>query len=193
METNQKRVVLPGKGKENIPQNTWVRIFPENLFFAAGFSLSGKSDLTPLTRTLPDGVVICDSRVIGGIEHLEQVLFQATEYWLRGGEIARKKSIDLLMRITCQRQINDAIDISKINATDSFAIFGIVKSTAEIEEILQLVTARYPSAKRKDSLLAVDRAKLNFLRKLHRLPKSATKDQIIVAIKEKSALLVFSN
>ena len=96
--------------------------------FAAAYSLDDFQNLTPLTSSLPDGVVLCDSEIVAGIDHVEQILFQASDYWQRKGKIARKKSIDLLMRITCQRQINDAIILSKISKTKSVVIFGIVQS-----------------------------------------------------------------
>jgi hypothetical protein len=41
--------------------------------------------------------------------------------------------------------------------------------------------------------LDLDCEKLNFLRQIHRLPRSAGNEEVLVALKEKSALLVFSD
>ena len=150
-------------------------------------------DLAPFTISLPETVVVCDSNIIAGTEHIEQVLFQAHEYWKREGEIARKKSIDLLMRITCQRQISDAIVLSKIEKTDVCAIFGIIRSIDMIGKTLQLIVSNFPSAQRDDTLLDMGKRKTEFLKKVHHLPKSFSKSKVLVALKEKSALLVFSN
>ena len=173
---------------------TWSRKPDEqSLCFAAGFTLGGTFDLAPLTGSLPEAVVVCDSSMVAGIEHLEQVLFQAHEFWKGGGGLAKKKSIDLLMRITCQRQISDAISLSKIENASNIAIFGIVKSRELVEKSLQLIFSRFPSAKREDTLLELGKQKTEFLRKVHGLPRSLTRSQIVVALKERSALLVFSN
>jgi tRNA threonylcarbamoyladenosine modification (KEOPS) complex Cgi121 subunit len=194
MEADQERVAMSSSLQDNVRPNLWARGIQDDLvFFGTAFSLDMYQDLTSLTRRIPDGVVVCDSRMIGGIEHLEHVLFQANDYWLRNAELARKKSIDLLMRITCQRQINDAIDLSKISRTDSFALFGMVKSIATLEKLLQEVTTFSPRAKRNNALLELDREKVDFLKKVHKLPKALGKDRVLVALKEKSALLVFSN
>jgi tRNA threonylcarbamoyladenosine modification (KEOPS) complex Cgi121 subunit len=194
MEANEERVGTSANLPRKIPSSMWIRTMGGELMgFAAAFSWDDYQDLTSLTRSLPEGVVVCDSGIVAGVEHLEQILFQANDFWLRNGVIARKKSIDLLMRITCQRQINDAIALSKISETRSVVIFGIVKSLSVAEDSLLLLTSRYPAAKRNDALIELDREKVKSLRELHNLPKSFGGDQVRVALKEKSALLVFSN
>jgi tRNA threonylcarbamoyladenosine modification (KEOPS) complex Cgi121 subunit len=195
METNEK-ITENSSPECCIDSNFWSRELVgerKGVCFCTAFELDDLSDLTSLAKSMPDGVVICDSSMVAGIEHLEQVLVQANELWGRGGEIARKKSIDLLMRITGQSQISEAIALSRLERTNSFVTFGIVASRDHIEESLELIKTRFPRSRRNDSLLDLDRKKENLLRKAHNLPSKLSKSQLVVALKEKSALLVFSN
>jgi tRNA threonylcarbamoyladenosine modification (KEOPS) complex Cgi121 subunit len=194
METHEERVAIPADSQETSLAKTWTRKLDDQSFvFAAAFSLGGTFDLAPFTTALPEAVVVCDSNIVAGTEHIEQVLFQAHEYWKRDGELARKKSIDLLMRITCQRQISDAIVLSKIEKMNVCAIFGLVTSIDMIGKSLQVIVSNFPSAQRDDTLLDMGKRKTEFLRKVHRLPKTFKKSKVLVALKERSALLVFSN
>jgi tRNA threonylcarbamoyladenosine modification (KEOPS) complex Cgi121 subunit len=194
MEANEERVRSQRNSERGNHSNLWVRASGENqMCFATAYSLNDFQDFTPLTGSLPDGIVLCDSGIVAGVDHIEQVLFQASDYWQRKGKIARKKSIDLLMRITCQRQINDAIVLSKISKTRSVVIFGIVKSPPIAENTLHLLESQYPLAKRNDDLIELDKEKIKSLKELQHLPKSLSGDQLRVALKEKSALLVFSH
>jgi tRNA threonylcarbamoyladenosine modification (KEOPS) complex Cgi121 subunit len=194
MENHEERVAIRSDALETSLEKTWTRKLDEKSFcFAAAFSLGGTFDLAPLTKSLSEAVVVCDSNIVAGTAHIEQVLLQAHEYWKRHGEIARKKSIDLLMRITCQRQISDAIALSKIEKTNVCAIFGIVRTIDMIGKSLKVIESNFPSAQRDDTLLDMGKKKTEFLRNVHRLPKSFNKSKVLVALEERSVLLVFSN
>ena len=160
--------------------------------FAGAFELSKALDLNPVTKELPEGVIICQPILIAGLEHLDGILLQASQHWKRGQFLARNKSIDLLMRVTCKRQISDAIAASGIKKTDNLAIFGLVDSEAVIENSMNVLKSHVGVLKVRDELLALSKSKEKYLKSFHRLPSWLSRDQLVSALKENSALLVLS-
>ena len=98
----------------------------------------------------------------------------------------------LLMRITCQKQIADAVIASGISKTDAVAIFGFVKNESQINSIIEIIRSVAKDMKRGDDLLSLDREKQNYLETFHKLPRWLSKDHLLVALKEKSVLLALA-
>jgi tRNA threonylcarbamoyladenosine modification (KEOPS) complex Cgi121 subunit len=157
--------------------------------FAKGFALEKAIDLTLVATSLPEGIVLCDSRLVAGPAHIRALLLQAAEYWARGLFLARNKSIDLLMRLSCQSQISQAIEMSNLRRAKSIALLGIVNDPKQIDdagsEIMRL------GGKPSDSGLFLTKKKEKFLRNLHGLPDAITSDQLPLMLAEKSVLLIF--
>jgi tRNA threonylcarbamoyladenosine modification (KEOPS) complex Cgi121 subunit len=158
----------------------------------ACFDLDREFDLTSIARTLPEGIVICSPMLVAGREHIDGILNQAEALWFKGAALARNKSIDLLMRITCRNQISDAIALSGLSWTASLAMFGLVNSVDEVRDAEKSVSSFAGRLERNDRSLLLDAKKMDYLKKLHSLPENLSADQIVVALKEKSVLLVFS-
>ncbi|MCL4519120.1 MAG: hypothetical protein M1587_07985 [Thaumarchaeota archaeon] len=163
----------------------------EMIGFAAGYGLREESDLTGFARNLPEGVTICSPLLVAGISHIEGILKQAAEYWNRKIQLARNKSIDLLMRISCRRQISEAVELSGLRKTSSLVAFGIVPTTKDVESLLKELSAKL-GAERSDSLIDLNQEKIKFLREVHSLPEWMNEDQISPILLERSVLLVFS-
>jgi tRNA threonylcarbamoyladenosine modification (KEOPS) complex Cgi121 subunit len=119
--------------------NVWLwRIEPEGDFsvcFATAFALKEKKDLTETVKSLPEGVVICNPRIVAGMEHVQAILLQTKEYWKRDERLARNRSIEILLRLCCRGQISEAVDASGIKETDEVALLGFVASEAEAKQI----------------------------------------------------------
>jgi len=160
--------------------------------FQMAYQLGGSFDVRSASKRLPESVIICSPIFVAGPDHIDGILSQAKEYWQRSETLARNKSIDLLMRITCQRQIADALTASGISNTDALAIFGLVKTETEIKDAVDIIRSVAKDMKRNDKLLSLDNEKQKFLQKFHTLPRWLSKDQLVVALKEKSVLLVLS-
>ncbi|HVB11579.1 MAG TPA: KEOPS complex subunit Cgi121 [Nitrososphaerales archaeon] len=160
--------------------------------FQMAYQMEGTFDVRSASKKLLEGVIICSPKLIAGQDHIDAILSQAKEYWLRNETLARNKSIDLLMRITCQRQISDALVASGISNADALAIFGLVKTESEIKDAVEIIRSVAKDMKRSDNLLSLDNEKQKFLQKFHKLPRWLSKDQLVVALKEKSVLLVLS-
>lgn len=166
--------------------------YGDSIIFAAAFKIGRLVDLTPITKELPEGVTICDPRIIAGFEHLEGILQQAHQLWNRGQFLARNKSIELLMRVTCKRQISDAILASGITKIDSIAMFGVVNSESKINQAIKVMDEHFGPLQKSDDMLLLTSLKEKYLKKFHKLPSWLSRTQLLSMLKEKSALLVFS-
>jgi len=160
--------------------------------FAIAYRLKAHVDLREIAKQFPEGVVICSPNLIAGMTHVLDILTQAMEYWRRKEALARSKSMDLLMRITCRAQISEAVASSGISSTNSLALFGIAGNKTEFEKSVKIVESLGTAAEREDKLLAMNKEKSLFLRKFHNLPKLLGEDQVVVALKERSVLLIFA-
>jgi tRNA threonylcarbamoyladenosine modification (KEOPS) complex Cgi121 subunit len=159
--------------------------------FLQAFELKRSRDLSTIVKTVPEGVVICSSELIAGQEHAEAVMNQAERAWAEGLKLARNGSIDLLMRITCRRQIQDAVVLSGLTKARNIAIFGLANSREDVQNTLNLIQDFAGPMKRSDDLLSLDEEKEVYLRKIHDIPKTLRSDQLVTVLKEKSVLLVF--
>jgi tRNA threonylcarbamoyladenosine modification (KEOPS) complex Cgi121 subunit len=159
------------------------------LGFGRGFRLPEKTDLRDFAKQLDEGIAICSSSYIAGETHIEAVLRQVAEYWARSIYLARNKSIDLLMRITCQGQISKALEASGLGKSKTVALFGITSSGRAIAQSENAITRL--GAKREDFLLSLDKTKLGFLRKFHGLPSWVGPEDLPYLLSEKSVMLTF--
>lgn len=168
-----------------------VAVSSEKIEFMMSFKLNEQVDLHSTAKSCPEGIVLCSPVLIAGSGHIEGILSQAKEYWTRGEALARNKSIDLLMRITCKKQILEAVDSSGLSNAESVAIFGYADGKGQIEKSIEAIRLLANGLERCDELLGMSEKKGAYLRKFHTLPKWMNDDQVVVALKEKSALLVF--
>ncbi len=155
------------------------------------FDLGGTFDLQPTAKRLPEGVVVCCAKIVAGPQHMDAILNQAREYWKRGEFLARNRSIDLLMRITCQRQISEAVSASEIDKAREIALFGLVTHESQIRKSTEIIEAVSRHLVRDDDMMMLDRNKLEYLRKFHKLPTWFSETQLVTALKERSVLLIF--
>ena len=161
--------------------------------FAAAWKLCAKRDLSSMTRNLPDSVAIFSTEISAGQAHLKGVLVQASESSDRGITLARNSAIDLLMRLTCQSQIKEAMRVSDISSTQEVGAFGFVVQNENIDSKIEKVEAILGDiSDRDDLLLDMSNAKAEYLKKLHSIPQSFTDSQVVDFLLEKSSLLCFS-
>ncbi len=158
--------------------------------FALSFSFVKETDLRDFANSLPDSVLLCQSALVAGAEHAYGILNQAAEYWTRDQVLARKQSIDILMRLTCQSQISSALAASKLEGAKEVALIGMVESPSIVNSLEQSIMKF--GAKRDNSLLELSRAKEIFLKRFHSLPKWVSKNQLVPLLSEKAVLLAFS-
>ena len=162
------------------------------LGFMTAYKLNGIFDLRATAKSLPEGVVACDIALIAGPEHVEGVLNQAAEYWDRNETLAKNRSIDLLMRITCEKQIIEAVSASGLSRTGAVAIFGYVGNESHIEKSEEIIRTFARDSEAKDELLSLGQERQNHLKEFHKLPVWLNRDQLLIALKEKSVLLIFA-
>jgi tRNA threonylcarbamoyladenosine modification (KEOPS) complex Cgi121 subunit len=148
--------------------------------------------LSSIAREFPEGIVLCDPGLIAGTDHVEAVLLQTTEYWKRNERLVRNGSLEILMRITCKRQISEAIAASKLVETDAVAILGLVSSAKEIKKSFAQLSALCKNLTLDNSLLILTREKSMKLKQFHGLPTSLSLVKLQTALREKSLLLNFS-
>ena len=161
--------------------------------FAASWRLRAQKDLSPITRDLPEGVTIFSTKVSGGQTHLKGVLQQAFESSNHGITLARNSAIDLLMRLTCQSQIKDAVEVSGISSTQMVGAFGFVQRKESIDSTVEKVEMILGEIfERDDKLLEMDDARMRHVRRLHSIPENFPDSQVVDFLLEKSALLCFS-
>ena len=163
--------------------------------FAAAWKLGRMKDLSTITRSLPDGVAIFSPSICAGPLHLRGVLEQALQSRNRGNGmlLARNSAIDLLMRLTCQSQIKEAMRVSGIASTNSLGAFGFADEESKISLLLDRVKSALGTAVCEDySLLGVDSKKIRYLRELHSIPGSVPDGSIVNYLLESSALLCLS-
>ena len=164
--------------------------YGDQIGFMMAFELGRIMDLRKTAEQIPESVVVCTPMIIAGPEHVSAVLSQVQESSKRGISLARNRSIDMLMRITCRKQISEAIALSEVAKTDKYSLFGLVLKESILNEIQGIISDQAGEMKRNDSLLLLTKDKAAYLRKLHGLSESLTDDQLLVALKEKSALLI---
>lgn len=179
------------------PENIRLASSPRNdstdkTGFVMAFEFENTFDLSGVAKGLPDGIAISSPKLVAGVAHVNEILIQAKECWHRNQQLARSKSIDLLMRITCKGQISEAIASSGITNANSIVIFGFAKDKSQIQTAVELISTVAGVTRRSDHLLEMSREKSKFLREFHKLPKWFNDNQILVALKEKSVLLVFA-
>ena len=136
---------------------------PEKAYhaFCASWELSGASDLSALAKKVSDGTVVCSPNLVLGWKHLDLLLTQAISCWERGLLFARRRSIDLLMRLTCRAQIDDATAASGIRDADRVAAFGIAPVEADLQTEMNKIQEYLGSgAVRRDELLESNQDKV---------------------------------
>jgi tRNA threonylcarbamoyladenosine modification (KEOPS) complex Cgi121 subunit len=130
--------------------------------------------------------------MIAGIEHVEAILIQTKEYFDRNERLVRNGSLDILMRITCQKQISEAISASKIANTETVAILGLVNSEKDIESAIYRLYSTCKAAITDNSLLELNKEKATKLKQFHQLPGTLSRERLQTALQERSILLMFS-
>ncbi len=165
---------------------------PSTVCFATAFRLSGKTDLTSFAKTLPEGVVLCDPGIVAGIDHVEAILLQTREYWKRNERLVRNGSIEILMRLSSRGQISEAVEASGIKSANSVALLGLVTTVLEVQNVIDRFLSVFGSVVQDMNLLRLDRQKASKLKKYHGLPSSLSKEDLQVALEERSVLLMFS-
>jgi tRNA threonylcarbamoyladenosine modification (KEOPS) complex Cgi121 subunit len=160
--------------------------------FMMGFRLNEAIDLQSVATRFPEGIVLCNPDLVAGTDHIMGVLNQAKEYWQRDESLARNRSIDLLMRITCKKQIAEAVASSRISKTNFVAIFGFAKTRTQIEKSEEIIRSIAKSSERDDEILSMNKKKLEYLKEFHKLPKWFDEAQLLIALNEKSVLLAFA-
>lgn len=178
----------PARGL-NIPIFTTDQSGPSYYGFGRGYLFERPTDLTTISKSLPEGTAVCSSMFVAGIDHLEFVLRQAAEYWARGYFLARNRSIDLLMRITCQRQISRALEVSGVREISEVAVYGLSRGEASVSSSEEMLTEL--GAIRNDAKLELNPQKLSFLKKFHQLPEWVPRDRLALILQEKALGLVF--
>ncbi len=163
-----------------------------SVLFATSFSLPTRTDLSGYVKTLPEGVVICDSGIIAGIEHVESILLETKEHWKRNEKLVRNGSIEILMRLTCKSQITEAIEASGIKEANSVALLGLLSSENDVKKTVNEFVSEVETTGQDLKFLEIDRQKASKLKRLHKLPNNLTNDQLQIALQEKSVLLIFS-
>lgn len=164
--------------------------YGDRLGFMMAFELARITDMRKIVEQIPESVVICTSNIIAGPEHVSAVLSQVQESSKRGKSLARNRSIDILMRITCRKQISEAIALSDVAKLDRLAVFGLVPKQSIVNDVQRILANEAGRIKREDDLLLLTKDKAAYLKKLHGLSESLTDDQLLVALREKSALLI---
>lgn len=160
--------------------------------FAAEIKMRSESDLSNIAKGLPEGVTLCIPLLIAGLPHIEGVLKQAAEYWNRRLQLARNRSIDLLMRVTCQKQIADAVQLSGLARTSAVVVFGLVDPAFNVEAMLNDLLFKLGGAVAQEDLLVLADDKVRYLKKVHSLPEWIRTDQIVPILLERAVLLAFS-
>ncbi len=158
--------------------------------FVQAFRFREYQDLSSFSKRLKEGITICSPKYIAGPEHVRRILVQANEYWKREITLARNRSIDLLMRITCQSQIASALKFSNLSHTKQIAIFGLSQSASDAEQSCSAIISL--GAIRDDDLLRLTAVRKRFLSKFHNLPENYSVNKIIDYLEEESVLLAFS-
>lgn len=158
--------------------------------FARGIDLKKNNDLTPLVKKLPEYTVLCTPILVAGGEHVKATLIQSVESWERGIELARNRSIDILLRLTAMGQISEAIQLSKISNTDTLAVIGLLPGPGDAESTVNTILEYCPNAERNDMLLSLTEEKEKYLRRIHSI--SYAKIDLMLFLEEKSALLNLS-
>ena len=159
--------------------------------FSWAIKLLKVRDLTSIAMKLPQGVTLVSSSCVPGMKFLEVILHQAAVYWGRGQFLARNKSLDLLMRVTCQTQIERAIGLSTINRTDRVVVFGLTDREKTLHDAITLVESEIGPYSQDEHLLELDSIKKKFLIRIHGLPQNTSDKQLVKWLEEKSVLLAF--
>lgn len=160
--------------------------------FLSAFELGSFHDLRTVAKQLPEGVVICSPNLVAGEEHIMGILNQAETSWTQNISLARNRSIELLMRITCRNQISEAVIISGLTRIKDIAMFGLVNDINAENSARKIIEEYSGHLNRNDDLLLLNKKKELYLKRLHKLPGDFTAIQLLVALKEKSVLLVFA-
>lgn len=160
--------------------------------FATVFRFEDYLDFTMTAKKLPEGAVLCNPRLVAGLEHLESVLFQTREYWKRGERLARNGSIEILMRISCRSQISEAVQASGLKRANKIALFGLSSSLSQVRKLYEEFRSEFPQAIPSLNLFALKKEKSVWLKKYHELPNSLSDKELQVALQERSVLLIFS-
>ncbi len=158
------------------------------LGFCSGYKFTTTKNLKEAAANFPQGIAICSSQLVAGASHVEWILRQAAESWVAGLSLANNKSIDLLMRISCQRQITKALEASSLGNVSEVVVFGLCKSQGSLDTVEEklIELGGLPN----DNIINHDQKRLKFLKEFHGLPDWIISDQLPWLLVEKSAGLV---
>src|SRR5579875_736015 len=175
------------------PPITWEISLPELgaslIGMAAGLKLAKPTNLAPQARTLPEGFIVCDAGICGGLEHIRLILLQAAKSWKDGLLLARSRSLDLLMRMTVSSQIDAAIRASMISDSSEIALLGLTDSQdTALSTYIHFMERLGDCVSRQDLLLDLNSVKAERLSSLHSLGPG-TNGSLIAQLVEMSSLL----
>lgn len=177
------------------PNSPWIREIPTedySILFATAFRLNEGINLTDYAKRLPEGIVLCDSKMVASTQHIESILLQTIESWKRNIRLVRNGSIEILMRVTCRGQISEAVRLSGIENIKEVALFGLTRSINRVREVIRNFSLSFENAIEDPSLLDLTSSKSKRLKELHGLPKTLKIEDLQTALQERSVLLVFS-
>jgi tRNA threonylcarbamoyladenosine modification (KEOPS) complex Cgi121 subunit len=159
----------------------------EQIGFLRAYKFVQVKNLKDTASKLTEGIALCSPKLLGGKDHAKLVLIQALEYWKRNQSLARNRSLDLLMRISCTSQIESAIDMSSLDVAKKVAVIGLAENAEIIEEVERAL--KDMGGLRDDRLFALGKSKELFLRKIHKIPDIVKSDHVADWLAEKSILL----
>ncbi|MEM0052844.1 MAG: KEOPS complex subunit Cgi121 [Nitrososphaeria archaeon] len=163
------------------------------LIFCLGFRVKGDYNAVYIQRLLEgfkDVVVqILDKRFVADVEHAYMILLQSFEAFKRGLYVAKKPSLDIMLKFLCTKKIDKALkDAFPEDNVKEFLLAGF--GSREKVESMKKFLEDYGYFDEK--LLEVSDEKLDFLTKYHGLSKDEVENYGVGKILCDKSAAVFS-
>jgi len=123
-----------------------------------------------LRNNHPEVVIqIINAKFVAGLDHVRKIAFQVLIDMQRKSLLVKKEDLHLLMKMTCQDQIDRAIKVGGlINGSIDVVVIGLGKKKA-IEAVSQTLNELFGSESNEVILLLPSRQK--FLMSFHKIPR----------------------
>ncbi len=145
----------------------------------------------------PDVVIqIINAKFVAGLDHVRKIAFQVLTDIQKKNLLVQKEDLHLLMKITCQDQIEQAIKVGGLAGSIDVVVIGLGKKR-DIDDVDQTLNKLFGTDSNEVILLVPARQK--FLMSFHKIPRDLILSlekrgrDITDILVEKAALLCLDN
>lgn len=134
-------------------------------------NVSNPPEIFDLLKTNHPKVVIqiIDAKFVAGIDHVSKIAFQVLKDIQRKNLLAQKEELHLLMKMTCQDQIDQAIKVGGLQNGSLDVVVIALGKKKDTEKVSQTLSELFGSE--TNSIIHLQHSREKFLMSFHKIPR----------------------